>query len=399
MKIFGYEINKTKQEQREYVDHISLLFNGNGMNTSAMRLSAVYRCADLISNTVALMDLQLIKDVNGYKLPDKNHPIYFVFSKQPNSYMTRFTLIKSMVLSMLLKGNAYCYINRDKRGNVESLSLLDASQVDVKVDEIKGTVSYSCRGRGLDYENVIHLKNISYDGLTGISTIQSAGLTLETSTSAEQHANRFFKEGANLQGIVTTQAKMSPQQTEEFKQSWRAAYGDGKTGGMAFISGGVDVKPISISPTDAQLLETRQFNVIEICRFFGVSPIMAFDLTKAGYNNAETSSLAFLQETIQPILEKIELELWKTVLKPSEKAVYDFKFNVDDFMKVDKTTTASYYSQLFNMGVMTTNEVRAKLGMPEVENGDKVFIQTNVVPNDYFDNNELKQDNRLKMKD
>ena len=402
MEIFGFKISREKkqEERSESVnDVLSLLFAQGTNNISAMQLSTVYRCTDLISNTVALMDLQLMKDAGGHLIPDKQHPIYFTFSKQPNRYMTRFTFMKAIVVNMLLKGNAYCYVNRDSKGNADSVSLLDFNDVNVDVNEQNNTVNYFYKGKLLPYENVIHIKNMSYDGITGVSTITAATNTLSTAGAAENHSNKFFKEGANIQGIVTTVNKMTAAQMEEFKQSWRTAYGDSKTGGMAFISGGVDVKPVSVSPSDAQLLETRQFNVIEICRFFGVSPIMAFDLTKAGYNNSETASLTFLQETIQPIIEKIELEFWKTVLKPSEKEHYEFKFNTNDFLKVDKTTTASYYSQLFQMGVMTTNEVRGKLGLPAVEGGDKVFIQSNVVPNNYFERNELKQDNILKMQE
>lgn len=400
MNIFGFNISRNKPEIRsnDSEEALSLLFGNSSATNNSMHLSTVYRCTDLISNTVALMDLQLMHNVDNHLIPDKKHPIYYVISKQPNKYMTRFSLMKSIVMSMLLKGNAYCYVNRDKKGNAESISYLDANDINVDINEITNTVNYFYKGKLIPYENVIHIKNISYDGLTGISTIAAASQTLQTSTAAENHSQKFFKEGANIQGIVSTVNKMTDAQLAAFKKSWRDAYGDSKSGGMAFISGGVDVKPVSISPSDAQLIETRQFNVIEICRFFGVSPIMAFDLSKSSYNNSETASLSFLQETIQPILEKIELELWKTLLKPSEKEAYEFKFNTEDFLKVNKVTQASYYSQLFNMGAMTTNEIRARIGLPAVDGGDKIFIQSNVVPNNYFENNELKQDNILKMK-
>lgn len=385
MKIFGYDLSFRRVDKRSYTEPLQMLFGSYTSGTKDMQLSTVYRCVDLISNTVAQMDFRLL-NTTVHPVPEMNNPLYNILCKTPNKYMTRFMFMKTIVMEMLLKGNSYIYINRDQRGNVIDLVILDNSKMVVQT--MLDKVSYIYNGSTLDNDNVVHIRNISYDGIIGVSTIQAAHLTLDSATASEVHSNNFFAKGANLSGVLSTSANLKDEQKDQILKSWQANYGGSNGGGVAILSGNMEYKPISVNPRDAQLLETRQYNVIEICRFFGVSPIMAFDLTNSSYKNAESSSLSFLQETIQPILEKIELEFWKAVLKPSEKEKYDIRFNTDDYLKIDKASLASYYSQLFQMGALTTNEVREKLGMPKVEDGDTIYIQANVVPSDYFYNNK-----------
>lgn len=378
MNIFKRFKKQPDPEQRAYTpDSIGLLFGNYALNGNSMNLATVYRCVDLISNTVAQMDCRILKDNGGHYIPHTEHPAYMILNKQPNKHMTRFTLMKAAITSMLLNGNAYIYINRDEKGNAKELIYINANDVTVQV--INGNVVYTITNYGkVDNDNLIHIKNFSYDGITGISTIASANMTLETALYAEKHANRFFTNGTNLSGILASNGNLTDKQKSDILDSWNKTYNSGGNG-VAVLSGNVTYQPISIKPADAQLLESRKYSTTEVCRFFGVSPIMAFDLEKNSYNSAEASSLAFLQETIQPILEKIELEIWSKLFKPSEKKFLEVRFNTDDYLKLDKKSTASYYSQLFQMGVMTTNEVREKLGFTKVKDGDTVFVQANVV--------------------
>lgn len=140
----------------------------------------------------------------------------------------------------------------------------------------------------------------------------------------------------------------------------------------------MEFAPISINPADAQLLETRQFNVVDICRFFGVSPVKAFDLSKSSYSTVEATQLSFLTDTLSPLLENIELELERKLLLPSERTKYDVQFNVEALLRVDKNSLAEYYQKLFNVGAITINEIRRELNLPKIENGDLNFLQVNI---------------------
>ena len=140
----------------------------------------------------------------------------------------------------------------------------------------------------------------------------------------------------------------------------------------------MDFEPITISPSDSQLLETRQFNVVDICRFFGVSPVKAFDLSNSSYSTIEATELAFLTDTLSPLLEKIEQEFERKLYKPSEKDSIDVRFNTSVLLRADKQSLANYYNTLFNNGVMSINEIRRELDLEATDGGDSHFVQVNL---------------------
>lgn len=141
----------------------------------------------------------------------------------------------------------------------------------------------------------------------------------------------------------------------------------------------MDFQPVTVSPADAQLLETRQFNVIDVCRFFGVSPVKAFDLSKSSYSTVEATQLAFLTDTLSPMLEKIELEFERKLYKPSERESIDVRFDTSVLLRADKASLASYYNQLFQIGAITPNEIRKALDLPALEDGDQSFVQVSTM--------------------
>ena len=141
----------------------------------------------------------------------------------------------------------------------------------------------------------------------------------------------------------------------------------------------MDFKPITVNPTDAQLLETREFNVIDICRFFGVSPVKAFDLSKSSYSTVVATKLSFLTDTLSPLLEKIELEFERKLYKPSEKESIDVRFDTSRLLRADKQSLANYYSTLFNIGVVSPNEIRKEIDLPYIDGADNHFIQVNMM--------------------
>jgi len=147
---------------------------------------------------------------------------------------------------------------------------------------------------------------------------------------------------------------------------------------VAVLEGNMDFEPITVNPSDAQLLETRQFNVIDVCRFFGVSPVKAFDLSNSSYSTVEATQLAFLTDTLSPLLEKIELEFERKLYKPSERNSIDVRFDTSVLLRADKASLASYYSTLFQIGTITPNEIRKALDLPAIKDGDHTFVQVNV---------------------
>lgn len=407
MGFFDLFKKKEPQEERSYTPYglNSLVYNTNSSyrTDKSMLLSTVYRCVDVIGDSVAQLPLEPYKiDKDGYKRKYLEHPTYYLLNKEPNSQMSRFTFMKTLITSVLLNGNGYALIERDAKGDAVSLKLIPSELVTIsKVDPLKNKIMYNVTGikQLVEPVNMIHILNFSYDGITGISTLQHARNTLGLATDSEAHAEGFFKGGANLAGIIKVQSSLTPKQQLDIKESWQSTFSPmtGTPNGVAVLQGNMDFQPITVSPSDAQLLETRQFNVIDICRFFGVSPVKAFDLSKSSYSTVEATQLAFLTDTLSPLLEKIELEFERKLYKPSEKNSIDVRFDTSVLLRADKASLATYYQTLFNIGVVSPNEIRKQLDLEPLENGDKSFVQVNVMTldnavNNIPSNNAIKND-------
>ena len=137
------------------------------------------------------------------------------------------------------------------------------------------------------------------------------------------------------------------------------------------------------------MLETRQFNVIDICRFFGVSPVKAFDLSKSSYSTVEATQLAFLTDTLAPLLENIELEMKRKVFRPSERSYVEVKFDTSNLLRADKAAQATFMKTMYEMGGMTPNEARRMMDMPKVKNGDQPLVNNAVVPLEFVANKKF----------
>ena len=378
---------KNKPEERAsavFGDYLLYNTASSYANNKAMLLSAVYRCVEVISDSIAQLPCEPYRiDSDGCKIKFTKHPTYNLLNREPNQNMSKFTFMKTMVVSMLLTGNAYALIERDERGNAKALYYIPTELVTIlKPQTITDTISYSITGMKNVVEdcNMIHILNFTSDGYEGISTLAYARKTLGLAMDAEANAEGFFKGGANVAGLLKCNSPLTNKQKESLKSSWNSAF-NGSTGtpnGIAVLDADLDFQSVTVNPSDAQLLETRQFNVIDICRFFGVSPVKAFDLSKSSYNTIEQMQLAFLTDTLQPLLEKIECEFQRKLYKPSEKDNITVRFSTAPLLRADKQSQANYYNTLFQMGVMTINEIRRELDLPHLENGDTSFVQVNV---------------------
>lgn len=386
MSLFSwFKKEKPVEERSMFGDY--LLYNSASTyaNNKAMLLSAVYRCTEVISDSVAQLPLEPYRiDSDGCKIKFTSHPTYNLLNREPNKNMSKFTFLKTMVVSMLLTGNAYALIDRDEKGNAKALYYIPTELVTIlKPQNITDTISYSITGMKSVVEdcNMIHILNFTSDGYEGVSTLTYARKTLGLAMDAEANAEGFFKGGANVAGILKSNAPLTTKQKESLKSSWNSAF-NGNTGtpnGVAVLDADLDFQAVTVNPSDAQLLETRQFNVIDICRFFGVSPVKAFDLSRSSYSTVEATELAFLTDTLAPLLEKIELEFERKLYKPSEKDYIDVRFDTATLLRADKQSLANYYNTLFNIGVVSVNDIRKELDMQSVEGGNTHFVQVNLM--------------------
>ncbi len=377
-----------------------LCLNYNGYSTYktslALTLSAVYRCVEVITNGVASLPVKLYRvDKNGYKY-ELHNELSYILSKKPSEKINAFTFYKLIVKDILMNGNAYALIMRDGKGNVTGLQYIQAglvSPLDLG-DRIEYVVT-GIKGR-VRQKDILHWMNYTDNGVYGVSVLTYARRTLGIADAGDTAAQNFFKSGGCSSGFLKFDGPSSGKQREEILSAWNQATGGPNNGpnGIPVLPANVNYTQLSIDPADAQLLESREFSVIEICRFFGVSPWHCFDLTKASYNNSEMSELEFLNDTLRPILTKIELELEIKLFKPEDN--FDVKFDVNELLRTDKKSQGEYFTKMFNLGVLSPNDIRKELDMEPVEGGDIHCAQVNLTSIKNLEFVNATADNRQK---
>lgn len=355
------------------------------LGSQPMTLSAVYRCVDVISDGIASLPLRLYKWENGVrKRVWQGDKLGLALNMRPDPRMTRYELVKMLVTSKLLQGNAYALILRNE--DVPSLVFLKPGDVTpiYQIDNLtkQQYIVYQVRGfdRRLQHDELIHIKNFSYDGLVGVSTLKHAFNALNIASGGDRQASKFYDGNGQPSGVVSVESggRLKQKDRDEFYNVWDTRLRD-NPGGVIVLEGNAHYQPIGINPADAQLLESRQFSVVEICRFFGVSPVKCFDLTKSSYSTVEATQLDFLNDTLRPIMEAIEQELNSKLFLGSMAGQFEVRFDTSSLLRADKTAQANYYRTLIFAGVLTPNEVRAEIDRDPIPGGDKAYVQNNMV--------------------
>jgi HK97 family phage portal protein len=311
-----------------------------------------------------------------------------MLNTEPNPSMSKYDFMKTLTAQVDLNGNAYVQIVRDRFGNPTQL-ILQSGIVTMYVRDdytiyYEVIESYSNKGLYVDGEDMIHVKNFSYDGFLGVSTITHATNITSLAESADGQAKGYYANGANMNGIIGVPGKISPDNAKNLKTSFREAVSynssTGVGGGVIVLEGGATYTPIQINPRDAQMLETRQFNVVDICRFFGVSPIKAFDMSSSTYANVESYQLGYITDTITPLAKKIENEFNRKLYRPSQRGNTRVSLDIEELMSADLDTLSNYYMNMIQCGAYSPNEIRRKRKMPLIPDGDKSYIQVNMAP-------------------
>ena len=357
----------------------ALLYDGVKTYVSdnmAMQLSAVYRAVDLISNAVAMLPITLF--ASGRRVENE---LSYLINYEPNFISTHFQLFKTIVIDILQKGNAFLWVRRDGRDMVEELRYLKPEDVTILYNEATNRKRFRIKysATDLDSDEIIHFMNYTEDGVKGISVLSKARRSLGIAEASENTAKNYFEKGGAITGVLSGKTPLNNTQKEEIRTQWKEIMACDE-GGVAILGSDMTFQPITISASDAQLLETRHFNVEEIARFYSVSPTLLGDLTKSSYATFEATSLDFLTNSLQPRLTNIEQELNLKLLTRNEKQYgkMHFAFETEDLLRCTKTEMASYYKDMINNGVMSVNEVRRKLDFDDVNGGDEHYIQLNM---------------------
>lgn len=366
---FWEKRNKQAQSEQLYSD--SLIFGNQWrVQQSSRSLSAVFACINLISNAMSCLQFRVMtEDACGHRDIVKHDPLNRIFHNKNIQTMSMKQIIKNVMEDVLIKGQGFIYINRGVSGIITSLRYIPCGQMNVFYNQTQDTIYYSSvllGNKKIDARNVIHIKDITRDGVNGVSILSYAKSVLDLARSAEDASQEFFDSGCNISGILTTNQMINDRQRSELKNSWNS--GQGKKS-LQVLPFGVQYHAIGTDASKSQLLESRQYEVVEICRYFGVSPHLIGDLSKTNYNTLEQENMQFLQYTLMPFITEFEQEFTRKVFAEDDEKIVDVDEN-SYLMRADRKTTAEYYSKMTTAGILSINDARRELGYSDVEDGD-----------------------------
>ena len=365
----------------------------NGVNEvcgsdMAMKISTVYRCVDILSKGIAQLPLTIKRNKGGWfeQTDDDAFGLAYLMKVHPNSRQTAYEMMRNAMIQILLRGNAYIFPKEAADGYDELVLLAPGTCF---YDKFANTYSINDSINGIagtySAEKVIHLRNLSVDGgYNGVSTLSYAGKVMAISANADSQQVETFKTGGLVQGFVSGQngAAIGFGSVQDSQLDKVADNIDNqiKSGRKIFsLSGEMSFHQISLSPADIQLLASREFNVAEICRFFGVPLDKVFASQGGNYKASEMSQVSFLTDTLAPYLEQIEQEFQIKLIPREYYKDYRIDFDIEPLMQTDLITQADYMTKTIASGSRTVNYWRKRFGQAPVEGGDTVLVSANLL--------------------
>lgn len=352
--------------------------------STAMRVSAVFACVRLIAGAIATLPLPVYERTDsGRRKTD--HDYSWLFNEQPAPAFTAAAFWEYVVSQILLRGDGLAYIVW--RGNrVESIIPLKRQNVIIerRADELIYFISDAetlGKGKylGVDQSQILHFAGCGFNGTQSLSVISHAAReAIGIAIQADRFSGKFFGTGAHLQYAVKAPGTMSPAQQSDFREAFIASYGSGQgpTGRPLVLTEGLSIEKMSMSAVDAQLLEARKWQVIDIARAFGVPPHMIGETTASTSwgSGIEQMGIGFVRYTLMPHLVRISQEINRKLWPV--RARYFVEHNVDALLEGDSKAQAEYFAKALGgpgaQGWLTVNEVRRIKNLPPIPGGDEL---------------------------
>jgi HK97 family phage portal protein len=397
LKLFG----KTIFEVKNSTSYIPKLYDdpawqkylqGNGYSVSrdtALKIAVVIRCVDVVAKSMASLGCHLFKDTTIGKERAKNHRLYNLLRNMPNPETTAYEFWHMYIFNLMLTDGAYAKIVRDQNGFIQQVwnipsshvrrdrdkrtgeRFIDVSMLDCKIERLyEGQFMYTPGVRFSDCDDPEDFIRIAREVL---------GLTMNLNNFAKD----YFENGSNPGGFIEYPNSIDDGAFAKFKDDWAKTYsGVTSQHKWAILEGGFKINKMESNPEQAQALESRKFQVIEVCRIMGVTPHKVFSLEGVNYNSIEQLNIEYVQETIDPMDERICQTIYKDLLSTKEQKEYFARFNVNKLLKGDTKARTDYYNSMRQNGVLSTNDIRDLEDMNRLtddQGGNEYLVNGNMI--------------------
>lgn len=367
--------------------------SGTGARVSpelALTLSAIYCAVRILAESVAQLPLILYRRLpQGGKERATEHPLYDLLHSQPNAEQTSFEFREMLQGHLALRGNAFSQIVR--RNNGEVVRLVPLNPAGMRYERVGGKLVYHYRRRGeatdvtLRADQVMHLRGLSSDGVTGLSPVGLARETIGQMLSTQHFGSRHFENNVRPSGVLEYPGKLKDEARQNLKRSWAETYSGAQNAGKTIIlEEGMKWSAVGMSAEDAQYIQSRNFDISEIARWFNMPPHMLKDLNRSIHSNIEQQSLEFVIYTMMPWYVRWEQALSRDLLDEEERETYFLEFLVDGLLRGDAVARANALAVKRQNGIINADEWRELDNMnPQPEGQGKTYlVPLNMIPAD-----------------
>lgn len=355
---------------------------------SALQMSAVWACVRLTSETVGTLPLMLYRrHADGGREVAAEHPLYALLHDLPNADQTAVEFWEGVVLSLLLNGNAFAEKVRGGDGRIVALLPMAFDRTSLRRNE-DGAIEYRFNDRGrvrtLSEDEVFHVRGFGNGGDVGLSPIAYARQTLGIAMAADEAAGSMYSNGVRPSGVLEMPGILKNDQRKDIRENIVGPLsGSSNAGGVFVLEGGMKFTAVSLSPKDAEMATARRWHVEEICRWFGMPPILIGHASEGqtmwGTGVGQIKQ-GWYTLTLRALLRRIEASISRSLIAPQDRPLLSAVFNVEGFLRADSEARFGLYATMVQNGLRTRNEVRELENLPSIDGGDDLTVQSNLTP-------------------
>jgi len=346
---------------------------------TAFTLSAFYNGVEQLSNDIAKLPKSVKRKDGPNRLDYSEHPVSYLISNEPNEMMTAFDFWKLIVVCMIIKGNAFAYIKRNETsGKIEAFIHLDND--DVLVYEKDNKLYYTYKGEAIASEDILHYKAFSFNGKIGVSVITFAAKQLGISLDAQNFQQDVYSDRGLGYGVIESDKDVDKDNKKLIEEGFAAKMAQKNKFKVPMLDSGMKYKSITVTPAEAQFLESNKNGVIEVCRWLNIAPHKLKVLDNANFSNIQHQSIEHVQDSLLPWIMRLEQETSRKVFSDNEKKVEQvyIKFNEKVLLRGDLEARKNFYVSLVYAGVMTRNEARALEDLNPMDGLDEMLQPVNM---------------------
>jgi HK97 family phage portal protein len=351
---------------------------------NALKYAAVWGCVNVISKSIAILPWTVFEKTRTGRESALEHPVNWLLHKQPNPEMTPFHFKQALMSHVLTWGNGYAEIERDGMGRPVWLWPITPDRVTPDRNEAGEIIYRVWNGPAgaesrLAAANVLHIRGLGFDGLVGYSVIKMAAESIGLGLAMQDFGSSFFGNGAHIGGILTHPQQLSPEARKNLEESFKRKTGSKNALGIFVAEEGMKYEKMGIPPNDAQFLESRTAQVLDICRWYGVPPHKLAELGRATWANIESQGIEFVTDTLQSWITQFVEEANIKLFGRQQRGVFYTKFNLAALLRGDMTSRFNAYAVAHNNGWMSANDIRGLEELNPIKDGDLYIVPANMV--------------------